>query len=173
MAWHPFWLDDRGHSMNQPYMTLDHLDPDPPASVFKEMGTTREKYVARRSARQAEAKEKLYSTVAAGSYHVTIKTPGVSHNSFADIRQLGRLDGPGINAWPEEIRVATPNAHILGRIRQWTRAFFDKTVRQDDSPLAELERTPDPATEVRRYRRLTSAPAPPATPAAPASIKRP
>ena len=32
--------------MNQPYMTLDHLDPDPPDEVFRKMGSTREQYVA-------------------------------------------------------------------------------------------------------------------------------
>ena len=76
MGWQPFWLDESGRSMNQPYMTLDHLDPDPPDEVFSKMGTTREQYVARRTARQTEAAKKLYGTVAGGSYHVTIATPG-------------------------------------------------------------------------------------------------
>ncbi len=151
MGWQPFWLDESGRSMNQPYLTLDHLDPDPPDEVFRRMGATREQYVARRSARQAEAREKLYGTVTAGSYHVTIGTPGVSHNSFSDIRLLGRPDGSGINAWPEDVRAATPHARILGAINSWTRAFFDKTVRGDPKPLAALERERGGDIEVRRY----------------------
>ena len=151
MGWQPFWLDESGRSMNQPYMTLDHLDPDPPDEVFSKMGTTREQYVARRSARQAEAEKKLYGTVAGGSYHVTITTPGVSHNSFLDIRQLGRPDGPGINSWPGDVRAATPHAHILDAISLSTRAFFDKTIRGDPKPLAALERKRGSDFEVRRY----------------------
>ncbi len=42
MAWQPFWLDENGRSMNRLYMTLDHLDPDPPEEVFIKMGATRE-----------------------------------------------------------------------------------------------------------------------------------
>ena len=156
MGWQPFWLDESGRSMNQPYMTLDHLDPELPDEVFSKMGTTREQYVARRSARQTEAREKLYRTVAGGSYHVTIRTPGVSHNSFLDIRHLGRPDGPGINSWPEDVRPATPHAHILTVISWWTRAFFDKTVRGDPKPLAALERKRGSEVEVRRYDATTS-----------------
>ncbi len=151
MGWQPFWLDESGNSMRQPYMTLDHLDADPPEEVFSKMGTTREQYVARRSARQAEARKKLYETVAGGSYHVTIRTPGVSHNSFLDVRQLGRPDGPGINSWPDDVRAATPNAQILKVISTWTRAFFDKTIRQDPKLLFGLERAQDGNVEVRRY----------------------
>lgn len=152
MAWQPFWLDENGASQKQPFMMLDHFDPDPPDEVFLKMGTTREQYVGRRTARQAEAREKLYGTIAGGSYHVTIKTPGVSHNSFPDIRQLGRPDGAGINAWPEDVRAATPHARILAAISTWTRAFFDKTVRGLPKPLvAALEETSGSEVEVRRY----------------------
>lgn len=115
------------------------------------MGTTREQYLARRSARQAEARTKLYQTVVGGSYHVTIKTPGVSHNSFLDVRQLGRPDGSGINSWPENVRAATPNAQILKAISAWTRAFFDKTIRQDPTLLSALEGTLGSDVEVRHY----------------------
>ncbi len=151
MGWQPFWLDGSNNSMRQPYMTLDHLDLDPPDEVFRKMGTTREQYVARKSARQAEAREKLYETVGGGSYHVTIRTPGVSHNSFPDIRQLGRPDGPGINSWPDDVRAATPNTEILKAITAWTRAFFDKTIRQDPKLFSALERTQGSDVEVRRY----------------------
>jgi hypothetical protein len=151
MFWQPFWLDEQGRSMRQPYMTLDHFDPDPPDEAFRKMGTARDEYVARRSARQAEAREKLYATVEGGSYHVTIKTPGVSHNSFLDIRDLGRSDGSGINAWPENVRSATPNAQILKLISTWTRAFFDETIRQDPKLLSVLERSKENDVEVRRY----------------------
>ncbi|HBY59216.1 MAG TPA: hypothetical protein DEH78_05310 [Solibacterales bacterium] len=90
MAWHPYWRDPSGRPLQQPFLMLDHLDPDWPGEVYRKMGTTREQYARRRAERQAEARDQLYATVAGGSYHVTITTPGVSHNSFLDIRLLGR-----------------------------------------------------------------------------------
>ena len=92
--------------------------------------------------RQAGAGEKLYGTIEGGSYHVKIKTPGVSHNSFSDIRLLGRPDGAGINAWPADVRAVTPNGRVLKAICTWTRAFFDKTVRGIPGPLDELNAHP-------------------------------
>jgi hypothetical protein len=115
--------------MEQPFMMIDHLDPELPAEVFTKMGTNREAYAQKRSARQAEAREKLYGTVAGGSYHVTIKTPGISHNSFLDVRQLGRPDAGTINIWPKDVQAATPHLRILNLITTCTRVFFDKTLR--------------------------------------------
>src|SRR6185369_7819737 len=85
-SWQPFWPDARGRSLQQPFMMLDHLDGELPDEVFSQMGTTREAYTQARAARQSEAREKLYETVAGGAYHVTITVPGVSHNSFSDVR---------------------------------------------------------------------------------------
>jgi dienelactone hydrolase len=158
LSWQPFWPDESGRSLRQPFLMLDHFDPDPPLDVFIKMGTTREQYVGRRSARQAEAREKLYGTIAGGAYQVTIKTPGVSHNSFADIRQLGRPDGSGINAWPEDVRAATPHAQILQTINVWTRAFFDQSVRKIPKPLAELTRAAGREVEIRTYRPSVKSP---------------
>ena len=154
-GWQPFWLDQSGRSLKQPFMMVDHLDPDPPEEAFAPMGTTREVYVRRRSARQAEARQKLYGTVEGGSYHVKIKTPGVSHNSFSDIRLLGRPDGAGINAWPADVRAATPNGQILNAIRSWTRAFFDKTVRGIPGSLDDLMRIRTSEGEVLYYPPIT------------------
>jgi predicted dienelactone hydrolase len=36
-SWQPFWLDPGGHSMNQPFMMLDHLDPELPDDPKCEM----------------------------------------------------------------------------------------------------------------------------------------
>ena len=88
------------------------------------MGTTREQYLQRSSARQAEAREKFFGTVRGGSYHVTIQIPGISHNSFSDIRMLGRPDAGTVNSWPKDFQAATPNARILNRIAELTREFF-------------------------------------------------
>ena len=135
MAWQPFWLDSNGRSMNQPFMMLDHLDLDLPDEVYAQIGTTREAYIANRSARQREADARIYGTIRGGSYHVTITTPGISHNSFSDFRLLGRPDSPQINSWPKDVQSQTPNAAILQTISAYTLAFFDKVVRGRSSPL--------------------------------------
>ena len=135
-SWQPFWLDARGQSLQQPFMMLDHLDPELPDEAFAQMGTTREAYAQERAARQAEARQKLYGTVAGGAYHVTITTPGISHNSFSDIRLLGRADPPSINLWPKEVQAATPHAQILRRVGGLTTAFFDTYLRGSPSALA-------------------------------------
>jgi hypothetical protein len=148
--WSPFWLDEAGVSMRQPFMMIDHLDPELPDEVFSQMGTTREAYVANRAAKRKEARETLYETVAGGSYHVTISTPGISHNSFSDVRLLGRADSSSINIWPLEVQATTPHARILSFITEYVRAFFDKYVRQIPSPI--LEGAPAMQdVEVRRY----------------------
>jgi Platelet-activating factor acetylhydrolase, isoform II len=152
MAWQPFWPDASGRSMDQPFMMLDHLDAELPDEVFKRMGATREQYAERRSARQTEAREKLYGTVKGGSYHVTIQIPGISHNSFSDSRLLGRLDSGGINSWPEDVRAATPNAHILSEISRLTRAFFDKTLRGMPAPALDSESATTKEIQVERFR---------------------
>ena len=149
-SWQPFWLDQNGRSMEQPFMMIDHLDPELPAEVFAKMGTTQEAYARRRSARQAEAREKLYGTVAGGSYHVTIKTPGISHNSFLDIRQLGRPDTGTINIWPKDIQAATPHLRILNLITTFTRFFFDKNLGGAPGLVIDLARG-EAEVEVRVY----------------------
>jgi hypothetical protein len=151
-SWHPFWLDRNGRSIEQPFMMLDHLDAELPAEALAKMGTTRELYARKRSMRQAEAREKLYGTVAGGSYHVTIKTPGISHNSFLDIRQLGRPDWGTINLWPKDVQAATPHARILNLVTTFTRAFFDRSIRGIPGPLVDLAGRPaDAEVEMNLY----------------------
>ena len=149
-SWQPFWLDAAGTSMQQPFMMIDHLDPELPDQVFAQMGTTREAYAANRSAKRDLARETIYQTIAAGSYHMTISTPGISHNSFLDVRLLGREDSSGINIWPRDIQATTPHARILSAVTAYTTAFFDRYVRQIPAPLLETS-SPLQDVEVRRY----------------------
>jgi dienelactone hydrolase len=151
MAWQPFWLDSSGRSMDQPFMMLDHLDAELPDDVFRQMGATREQYAQRRSARQVEARERFFGTVTGGSYHVTMQIPGMSHNSFSDSRMLGRPDAGTINSWPKDVQAATPNARILNRIAELTRAFFDKTLRGMSAPALDPARAPTKEIQIERF----------------------
>ena len=137
--------------MDQPFMMLDHLDAELPDDVLRKMGATREQYVQRRSARQAEAREKFFGTVTGGSYHVTIQIPGISHNSFSDVRMLGRPDAGTINSWRKDVQAATPNARILNRIAELTRAFFDKTLRGMSAPALDPGRAPTKEIQIERF----------------------
>jgi len=131
-------------------MMIDHLDPELPDQAFAQMGTTREAYAANRASKRDAARETIYRTVAGGSYHITISTPGISHNSFMDVRLLGREDSSGINLWPRDIQATTPHARVLSTVTAYARAFFDKYVRQISAPL--LETSPAMQdVEVRRY----------------------
>jgi hypothetical protein len=151
-SWQPFWLDQAGRSLEQPFMMLDHLDPELPDEVFAQIGTTRELYAQNRSARQAEAREKLYGTVRGGSYHVTLTTPGISHNSFLDVRLLGRPDSDQMNIWPKDVQAATPHERILRLVTTFALAFFDKHVRGvGPVPLLDSE-NPRPAdAEIQKF----------------------
>jgi hypothetical protein len=121
--------------MQQPFMMIDHLDPELPDEAFRQMGTTREAYAENRSAKRDAARETIYKTITEGSYHVTISTPGISHNSFLDVRLLGREDGSGINIWPKDVQAVTPHARILSVATAYVRAFFDKYIRRMSVPL--------------------------------------
>jgi Platelet-activating factor acetylhydrolase, isoform II len=149
-SWQPFWLDAAGASMRQPFMMIDHLDPELPDEAFIQMGTTREAYAANREAKRDAARGTIYKTIADGSYHLTISTPGISHNSFSDVRLLGREDSSGINIWPKDVQATTPHSRILTVVTAYARAFFDKYVRQVPAPL--LEASPAMQdVEIRRY----------------------
>lgn len=134
-SWQPFSLDSSGASMRQPFMMIDHLDPEIPDEVFPQIGTTREAYAANRAAKKNQARDTIYKTIRGGSYHVTISTPGISHNSFSDVRLLGRQDAATINLWPKETQATTPHARILSVVTAYARAFFDKYVREVPAPL--------------------------------------
>jgi len=149
-SWQPFWLDATGASMRQPFMMLDHLDPELTDEIYAQIGTTREQYTSERAAKQDRARETIYKTIGGGSYHVTVTTPGISHNSFSDVRLLGRPDAATINIWPKDIQASTPHAKILSVVTAYTRAFFDKYVKQIPAPL--LEASPAmQGVEIRRY----------------------
>jgi len=66
------------------------------------------------------------------------------------VRLLGREDSSGINIWPRDIQATTPHARILSAVTAYTRAFFDRYVRQIPAPLLETS-SPLQDVEVRRY----------------------
>ena len=75
------------------------------------------------------------------SYEVTLDTPGIAHESFSDILLLEA----GQTAETRQHRVLA-----MQLIRDYTRAFFDRHVRDLPAPL--LDRAPLDANEVELIR---------------------
>ena len=150
--WQPFFLDEKGQSLQQPFMMLDHFDPELTDEILGQMGTTREQYEQNRSTRRIQAIEKHYKTIAGGSYHVTIATPGISHNSFLDSRLLGRTDSDQMNIWPKDVQANTPHLQILRTVTAFTRAFFDKSLSGTAAALLDSPNSL-PDVEIRRWNR--------------------
>ena len=126
--WEPLWLDSSGKSMEQPFMMLDHRDPDFSDSMMIAHGIDPVAYRKRRSDRQAEARSKIYETIKGGSYEVTITTPGVSHGSFTD---LFFLRSAAVS------KDTSADLRVLNLVRVYVRAFFDKYLNQKSTTLLE------------------------------------
>lgn len=105
-----------GATMKQPLL---FLEADHPPS---QMGGT--------PAQQAEyfrKKEEQLQSCPPGSYDVVLKSPGIAHPSFSDVPLLFA----GKSGWPERTVVL----HNLELIETFVRAFLDKNLKQQESPL--------------------------------------
>jgi hypothetical protein len=139
--WVPFYPDDRGSIINQPFMMLDHRDPELPDAAYAAMHITREAYAARRTARIAIGKT-MYEAVRGGSYQVTITTPDVDHGSFCDVRILQAVGDPAKTAHYTE---------VLAFTRKYTSAFFDKYLRGATGTALDQPPQPNSNLIIQRY----------------------
>jgi predicted dienelactone hydrolase len=121
--WKP-WLTFEGATLRHPVMVLDHRDPELPDQAFAAMHTTRAAYEHHRSEQQKMGKT-MYASARHGAYHVTITTEGVNHGSFTDLRLL-QAKSPEQSAQAEG---------AMALIRLYTRAFFDRVLRQASAPV--------------------------------------
>ena len=87
------------------------------------------------------ARQEFCQSVKAVSYEVTLDTPGIAHESFSDILLLeaGQTDETKRN-----------RARAMQLTRDYTRAFFDRHVRDLPAPL--LDRPPVDPNEVELIR---------------------
>ncbi|HUK32054.1 MAG TPA: hypothetical protein VLV89_13130, partial [Candidatus Acidoferrum sp.] len=139
--WIPYYPDDGSSSLNQPFMMLDHRDPELPDAAYAAMHITREAYAARRAARIAIGKT-MYEAVHGGSYQVTITTPDVDHGSFCDVRIL------------QAVGDATKAAHyteVLAFTRKYTLSFFDKYLRGATGTALDSPTQPNANVIVQRF----------------------
>lgn len=117
----PFLLDSAGRGPTGPLLEITDGNPIPADEELARRGVSRQQ--AEQQAAEEDARvRQLLSTVAEGCYRVTV--PGIRHVSFSDMLLW--------DAEPAELRLR--RVQIL---RDYVRAFFDKTLRGQGSLLDE------------------------------------
>ena len=90
-------------------------------------------------------KEEQLQSCPPGSYNVILKSPGIAHPSFSDIP----LFFAGTQGYPEISAVR----HNHGLIKYFVRAFLDKSLRGQKTPLLDEFTRPHPEATVQPYGR--------------------
>lgn len=114
----PFFLDAAGRGPRQPILELTDGQARPSDEQLAERGISRDAF-ERQQAETAQRIDHAMRSVEGGSYRVTI--PGMRHEHFSDMA-----------LWDE----STPGEQRRRRIqilRDYTRAFFDKTLRGQEA----------------------------------------
>jgi len=121
--WAPFVPDDTGKLLAQPFMMIGHKDPPLPDAAFQQMHTTREQWDQMRATKIEAAYRTIYRSVLGGSYEVTLNVPEAKHTSFSDLALLRATTA----------RQAEHQIQVMQLDRDYTRRFFDLTLRKDRS----------------------------------------
>jgi predicted dienelactone hydrolase len=125
----PYYLDANGWGMDQAFMLIVRSPPreelkDEELAAMKMTRAQVHAILARLDARQQAA---LINT-GRGGYRVLIEAAPTTHGDFTDLPML-----QSTTAAEMETR-----ARMLGTVRLVTRAFFDKTLKGSEAPLAAL-----------------------------------
>lgn len=128
------FIDYRDHTaLIQPFLLLEIGRPDPSEDELLRMRESRGQW----RNYQAHKREQLASCKA-GSYHVLLSGPGISHGSFSDEPILNDSSGPA------EQSAALKNLLLIERIE---RAFLDKYLKKYPATLLDSpELTPSGVT---------------------------
>jgi dienelactone hydrolase len=131
----PFLPDDAGRILAQPFLELTDGNPKPTDKQLAAMKTTREEF-EQRIAEQERKVDELMQTIPGGSYRVTI--PGIGHQAFSDVALWlpAKLEQPH---------------HRVRIIRDYFRAFLDKTLGGKTDTLFDAKESPYAEVEVRRF----------------------
>ena len=88
-------------------------------------------------------KEQQLQSIAAGSYHVILKSPGIAHPSFSDIP----LFFAGTQGYPEISAVR----HNHRLVQSFVQAFLDKNLGGRKAPLLDDSSRAHPEATAQRY----------------------
>ncbi|HEY2461985.1 MAG TPA: hypothetical protein VGI16_14340 [Candidatus Acidoferrum sp.] len=126
----PLYQDDQ--TMRQPLLFLEAFHPD------NGMGGTPDQIAEYKNVKQQQLQE-----LRSGSYDVVLHSPSIAHPSFSDVPLLFH----GQDGFPE-----TPTVlHNLDLIKQFIRAFLDKTLRGEKQPLFDVRSSIIPEAIVTAY----------------------
>jgi pimeloyl-ACP methyl ester carboxylesterase len=126
----PLYQDDR--TMRQPLLFLEAYHPD------NSLGGTSDQIAEYKNVKQQQLQE-----LRSGSYDVVLHSPGIAHPSFSDVPLLFH----GQDGFPE-----TPTVlHNLDLIKQFIRAFLDKTLLGEKQPLFDVRSSTIPEAIVTAY----------------------
>ncbi|HEX4489544.1 MAG TPA: hypothetical protein VH088_24940 [Terriglobales bacterium] len=125
---------------SRPFLWMEvHHDP-PTEDFLASFHTTREAWDKDHQA-QLAANEKELKACTGGSFHVTINLPGVEHLSFTDKPLIAAKNS-------EDADKAT---RALAAIEQYTLAFFDRYLKQQNGGVLDSGAAPAPGVTVETF----------------------
>ena len=145
----PFILSSPGGRITQPFLFFasqhslyvsDHITP-PSDSDLVSMLLTRAQYTDTLRKYQG-IQDSALAAMPGGSYLVAAEPAGFTHRSFMDLRLLTQGDDSAATA---------RNRYNLALVRAYTRAFFDKYLRDGTGTVLDQPTTLDPAVRVRHF----------------------
>ena len=138
----PYYLDNRGWGMDQPFMLLMRNTPRelPTTADLAAMKMTLEQARRLRAALDSRQEATLRNT-AAGAYRVMLQAAGTTHDDFGDLPYLQATSTTD----------ADTRARVLHSIAEVTRAFFHAHVKGLDAPLLDGRGLPEFIEAIERF----------------------
>ena len=138
----PYYLDSRGWGMDQAFMLIVREGPtSPPTDAqLSQMQMTRAQLDAL-LVRLRDRQETALSRTGGGSYRVTLDRGRTTHADFGDLSLLNV---------PTD-RDASHKRRVLSVVTEYTRAFFDRTLRGRHPRLLTEPPTSELAVRVVRF----------------------
>lgn len=141
----PFYVDKKGAGMNQPFLLIDReIRTAPTDDDLRQMGLTRPELEAMVARLRADRDAALAAT--GGSYRVVLDFPTTNHMSFSDVLMLQARDAAE----------ASQRTRVFKVTSAYTRAFFDKCLRNLKAPL--LDNGEAPSEFIDRVQHYSRAP---------------
>ncbi len=146
----PFYRDVKGDTMKQPFLLFirPRKPGGPTAADAAKMGYTLDQ-LKRLVVAVDKKQTDLLTGMPAGSYRVTVATPGITHMSFSDL--------PMIQSADDETQYEN-NLLAMKIIRSYTLAFFDETLIKKKAELLGHKSTSNPMVKVEWFPPLAANP---------------
>lgn len=127
-------------SPNQPFLLEEAFVPPPTDQELADAHESRQHFNESIAQQDTAIKQQL-RRCQDGGYRVTIKSPGINHDSFTDVPLMEAAD-------PETEAVAAHSLHLTVEV---TRDFFDKYLKGEKHGLLDRAQEPGSEISIRRY----------------------